>query len=212
MTAVKICGITRRQDARVAAESGARYIGAVMVAESPRNVDPDQALHFARGLAPDLVMVVADEGTSTIADWARRCSAKVVQLHGRETRERALEIAEAGPWAVWKAIRARTADQVWAAIEGYADAVQGIVVDGWHPSRVGGTGVRVRWDELPGLRDTMPADRLFVAAGGLEPESVGEVVSAVRPHVVDVSSGVERAPGEKDPEKVRRFIQAATVV
>lgn len=212
MTAVKICGITRRRDARVAAESGARYIGAVMYAASPRNVDPDRARHFARGLASQLVMVVADEPLSTAADWARRCSADVVQLHGRETPEQVLALAAAGPWDVWKAVRAQEPDQVWVAIERYRRVVQGVLVDGWHPSRIGGTGVRVGWDELPGLRDDMPPGVLLVAAGGLEPDTVGDVVTSVRPDVVDVSSGVERTPGQKDAEKVRRFIHAATAV
>jgi phosphoribosylanthranilate isomerase len=207
MTDVKICGITCREDAEVAAQAGARYIGAVMYAASPRNVDPQRARAFSAGLAPELVLVVADEPPDTVADWARRAGASVVQLHGDEAPETVEAVSAAGPWAVWKAVRARTPEHVRTAVRRY-DTVDAILVDGWHPERIGGTGVRVGWGDLAHLRAVMREGQRLVAAGGLTPENVAEVVRIARPDVVDVSSGVEGAPGRKDPDRIQAFVQA----
>ncbi len=208
MTDVKICGITCREDAEVAARWGARYLGAVMYAASPRNVDPERARAFSKGLEPELVLVVADESPETVADWARRAGASVVQLHGGESPEVLEAVADSGSWKVWKGIRAPTANQVRAAVGRYAEVADGILVDGWHPDRIGGTGVRVGWSDLSGLRDVMGEGQLLVAAGGLTAANVHEVVSIARPDVVDVSSGVERSPGRKDPARIEAFLRA----
>jgi phosphoribosylanthranilate isomerase len=208
MTDVKICGITRREDAVVADDAGARYIGAVMYAASPRNVDPERARELSGGLTADLVVVVADESVATVVERARRAEAAVVQLHGRETVQDARDIASEGHWEVWKGVRARTSAEVRATIREFTGAVSAVLVDGWHPTRIGGTGVRVRWDELPGVRDELPEGMRLVAAGGLSPDNVAEIVTQVRPHVVDVSSGVELRPGRKDPARVRAFVEA----
>jgi phosphoribosylanthranilate isomerase len=209
MTDVKICGITCREDAEVAARAGARYIGAVMYAASARNVDPQRARAFSAGLAPELVLVVADESPETVADWARRAGAAVVQLHGDESPQTAEAVADAGPWAVWKGVRARTPEQVRAAVRRF-DSVEAILVDGWHPERIGGTGARVGWRDLTDLSAVMREGQRLVAAGGLTPENVAQVVRIARPDVVDVSSGVERSPGRKDPERIRAFVRAVT--
>ena len=210
MSDVKICGITCREDAEVAAAAGARYIGAVMYAASPRNTDPDRAKAFSAELAPELVVVVADEPASTVVRLASRSNARVVQLHGAESPETAAVVRSGGPWDVWKAIRARSGEEVLETIRRFGTVVDGFVVDGWHPRLIGGTGVRVRWDELPGLAEELPAGARLIAAGGLTPENVANVVALARPHVVDVSSGVEREPGRKDPHKVRAFVRAVT--
>lgn len=208
MTDVKICGITCREDAEVAAAAGASYIGAVMYAASPRSTDADRAKAFSAGLAPDLVVVVADEPVSTVVRRALRSGARVVQLHGDESPETAAAVRSDGPWDVWKAVRARSREEVLETLRRFAAVVDGFVVDGWHPRLIGGTGVRVRWDELPGLTQGLPARARLIAAGGLTPENVADVVALVRPHVVDVSSGVEREPGRKDAEKVHAFVRA----
>jgi len=210
MTDVKICGITCREDAEVAAAAGARYIGAVMYAASPRNVHPDLAKAFSAELVPDLVVVVADEPASTVVRWASEAGARVVQLHGDESPETAAQVRGDGPWDVWKAVRARSSEEVLETIRRFAAVVDGFVVDGWHPRLIGGTGVRVRWDELPGLAPYLPEGVRLVAAGGLTPENVADVVTLARPHVVDVSSGVERKPGRKDAGKVHAFVRAVT--
>lgn len=206
-TDVKICGITNRGDAEVAAAAGARYIGAVMYAPSPRDVTPEAARDFAAGLSLELVIVVVDEVPDEVERRARTASAAVVQLHGAETPAVARRIRNAGPWKVWKAVRARDAATVLEAVDRFGDAVDGLLVDGWHPRRIGGTGVRVRWETLPRLRERWSGG-VLVAAGGLTPENVGDVLTAARPHVVDVSSGVERSPGRKDAGRIRAFVEA----
>ena len=206
-TDVKICGITCREDAEVAAKAGARYFGAVMYAASPRNVSAETARDFSADLDPDLVIVVADAAPDAVVSWARRSNAAVVQLHGDESPEVARQVRNAGDWQVWKAVRARDAATVYRAVERYGAVVDGFLVDGWHPDLIGGTGVRVGWDELTDLRERVGGGRQLVAAGGLTPENVGQVVSLARPHVVDVRSGVERVPGRKEPDRSRAVLR-----
>ncbi len=203
----KICGLTNRVDAELAAESGARYLGAVLYPPSPRAVDPPRARALSEGLTPDLVIVVADESPATVLSWARDAGANVIQLHGDETPGQARSIRNAGDWRVWKAVRARNKIAVFDAVARFAGVVDGLLVDGWHPERIGGTGVQAAWRDLSGLRERIDPG-LLVAAGGLTPENVGSVIRVARPHVVDVSSGVERSPGQKDAAKIQAFARA----
>jgi phosphoribosylanthranilate isomerase len=206
-TDFKICGLTNRADAQLAAESGAGYLGAVLYPPSPRAVDAATARALSEGLEPDLVIVVAEESPGTVLSWARDAGADVIQLHGTETPDQVEAIRNAGDWRVWKAVRARDETAVFDAVARFAGVVDGLLVDGWHPERIGGTGVQAAWRDLTGLRERIDPG-LLVAAGGLTPENVGSVIRLARPHVVDVSSGVERAPGRKDAAKIRAFAQA----
>lgn len=206
---VKICGITRRADAEVAADAGARYIGAVLVPGSPRKVLPELAGTFCAGLDVELVIVVADEATAEVVEWAGSSGASVVQLHGSEPPQVVRDVRNAGDWEVWKAVGARDVATVHRAVEAYGAVADAVLVDGWHPDRIGGTGVTVGWSELTDLRERLRGRGRLIAAGGLTPENVGPVVALARPHVVDVSSGVEQRPGHKDPERVRAFVRAA---
>jgi phosphoribosylanthranilate isomerase len=113
-----------------------------------------------------------------------------------------------GDWKIWKALRVRDPGGLAEAVAPWLGLVDGLLLDGWHPDLPGGAGVRFDWNRAAAFRSNLPGGLLFVAAGGLTPENVTEVLPLLRPDVVDVSSGVETAPGIKDPRAVRAFIQA----
>jgi phosphoribosylanthranilate isomerase len=198
MTRVKICGITSPDDALVAAEAGADAIGLIFWAASARAVDLETAKVIARALPPfvSVVGVFVDESPDHVRTVADAVGLSAVQLHGSEV------VADWArfPRPVLKAM----------PVEAYADspwqtARAAILVDAHDPVTVGGTGRTVDWDRA---RD-IAATRRLVLAGGLTPDNVAQAVAHVQPWGVDVASGVERAPGVKDHDKVRAFIAAA---
>jgi phosphoribosylanthranilate isomerase len=207
-TEVKFCGLTRPEDARVAVESGASYLG-VIFAGGPRMVDAARAREILAG-APARVKRVGVFGTQSVDEIARtaeEAGLDLVQLHADPDSTQV------------HAVRARTGRMVWGVlrIEGSAVparaeelfvAADAVVVDAKVPGALGGTGTRVDW---LGVRDAL-ADargrRALVLAGGLNPDVVGEAIAALAPRAVDVSSGVERAPGIKDHARMRAFMAA----
>jgi len=212
--AVKICGLRRPADVEAAAGAGARYAGLVL-AESPRRVAPGEAARLARlarsrGLEP--VGVFVDAGTDRVGDLAERLELAVVQLHGGEPPEACRDLRARGV-RVWKALRPRSREELGEGIERYRGHVDALLVEGWSPGRAGGTGSAFphRWlrERDPGRGGAAPGAARLVLAGGLTPENVAEAARRVRPDVVDVSSGVERAPGVKDPARIRAFVRAA---
>lgn len=209
---VKICGLTRRDDAILAVEAGAAYLGVVMVPDSPRAVSVADVRRIREGIDVPLVLVTADRDPEEVARDARALDAWGLQLHGDESPEDVARLRDAGAWKVWKAIRVRAAADLTEAIARFGELVDALHLDGWHPGRLGGTGVRFPWDEVARVRDRLPEGTSLVAAGGLNAENVARVVELLRPDVVDVSSGVEVRPGIKDPEKVRAFVRSATGV
>lgn len=204
--AVKICGLTRAEDARLAAEAGADYLGVVLVPETPRAVTPERGRDVVSGLEPPVVAVVADLEVARAAETAGVVGAQVIQLHGEESPLYLAELRTRGPWELWKALSVRGVEDVRRGLEAYAGVADGIVLDGWHPSRKGGTGVAFSWKDVSELRGSFPQGLRLVAAGGLDPGNVEEAIRVLEPHVVDVSSGVEEAPGVKSPERVKAFI------
>ncbi len=205
---VKICGLTRPEDARDAGEAGADLLGTVLIPGSSRYVEPAgaRAVRAAGGLP--LVAVVDAEDPLRTGEQARVANADVLQLHGSETPESVAVLRGMGKWKIWKAIRVRDPGALAEAVAPWVGLVDGLLLDGWHPDLPGGAGVRFDWNGVAEFRKGLPEDLLFVAAGGLTPENVAEVLPVLRPDVVDVSSGVEAAPGIKDPQAVRAFIQA----
>ena len=199
MTRVKICGVTRLADALHAARAGADAVGLNFFAGSPRCVSVDTAAAIAAALPEGVcrVGVFVDAGRDEIAAVAERVGLDAIQFHGAEPRDLC------GGWAR-KTIKAVRVDgpQALAAAADYP--VDYLLADAHVVGQVGGTGRRVPLEWLVGV----PSQRLILA-GGLTPESVAEAVRAVRPAAVDVASGVESAPGIKDPEKVERFIANA---
>jgi len=208
---VKICGLTRNADARDADESGADYLGIVLSAGFGRSVPTPEAAAVLRGTTARRVAVVVDEPVETIATLARTITASVIQLHGEESVELVKELRSLGDWTIWKAVRAASMDEVARAVEIYHGVVDGLLVEGWKEGVVGGAGVKVELDPAS-VRSAIPADLDFILAGGLGPGAVADAVARFLPDVVDVSSGVERAEGLKDPKLVTTFIRSARTV
>lgn len=204
---VKICGLTRNQDARRAEALGASYLGFILSDGFPRSVDREAAAAVVAGTTIARVAVVVDEGPDEAIRLAGRIDASVVQLHGDEDRRTVRAVQEGGGWTVWKAVRARTLDDVREVVDAVGDFVDGIVVEGWRRGVTGGGGVPVSLDP-DAVRDAIPTDVTFVLAGGLEPGSVAHAVARFRPHVVDVSSGIERTVGVKSADLVAAFLRA----
>jgi len=205
---VKICGLTRRVDAMDAVEAGADFLGVVLVPDTPRARTPKEARALLADTGVPSVIVVADLGPSEIREAAEMVGASIIQLHGEESPEVVMELHEAGPWKVWKALRVRGQADLMEGLARFGEVADGLLLDAWHPGRRGGTGVRFSWEEVAEVRTAVPPRLLLVAAGGLAPDNVREAVITLRPQVVDVSSGVEERPGIKDRIRVEAFIRS----
>ncbi|HMB67918.1 MAG TPA: phosphoribosylanthranilate isomerase [bacterium] len=197
-TWIKMCGITRLEDALAAVEAGADALGFVF-AESPRRVRSDVALAIIRKLPPTVMRfgVFVDESPAEIAEVLRAAEIDRIQLHGFEEPM----VQELAGTRVVKAFRARD-DSVLTEIEEWAAPF--FLLDTWHPAQPGGTGERFDWD----IARRAHKFGKFVLAGGLTPENVGQAINEVRPFGVDVSSGIEQSPGIKDPARIRAFVDA----
>jgi phosphoribosylanthranilate isomerase len=196
---LKICGITRMEDAQHAAEHGATALGFVLWPQSPRFVSDRKVAEIVATL-PDSVKTVGvfvNESPEGIALTMRRTGLNMVQLHGDEPNTYASRLA-------WPIVRSVTLDTLHRIVEAWP-AETTYLVDAADPERRGGTGQAVDWARAA----TLAQIRRTVLAGGLTPENVEEAIEAVRPYGVDVSSGVEDAPGLKNAKKVVRFLANA---
>lgn len=205
--AVKVCGLTRLQDAEVAVQAGAAYLGAILAPGYRRTVTASAAGVIFKSLQAQPVGVFVDQDGDSLLFAAESAGLHVVQLHGDETPELADRVRAAG-YGVWKAVRVRGADDVSAALRRYAGSVDALLLDGYDPAAAGGTGTRFHWTAIAARRSEWPDGLRLVAAGGLRPDNVAQAAAVLRPHAVDVSSGVESAPGIKDPAAVRAFVRA----
>jgi phosphoribosylanthranilate isomerase len=203
---VKFCGMMREGDAHAAVEMGARYVG-VVFAGGPRQVLPEPARRVLRPVQAPVqrVGVFGAVPAGEVLEIARHVGLDVLQLHGTAPGE--AERVRAGfagvIWRVARVAGAVTPEQ--AALFRDAD---GVVVDAWSPRALGGTGASFEWLAVAqSLRDARGRTPLIVA-GGLTPGNVGRAIDLLAPDVVDVSSGVESAPGEKDPALMRAFMEA----
>lgn len=206
---VKICGLTRREDAEAADAHGADFVGVVLSAGFGRSVDPTRARALIDGLTAVPVAVLVDEPADRAAAIADALGAGVVQLHGGELPEEVEALRALGGWKIWKVVRAATPSDVEHAVARYGSLVDGLLVEGRREGIVGGGGARLDPRTFGPLRRLLPPSLDLVVAGGLTPDTVAEAVDRFSPDVVDVSSGVEGAPGVKSPELIRRFIQEA---
>ncbi len=213
MTRVKICGITNLEDALVAARAGADFLGFVFYNQSPRFVPPGRAAEIVSALraelgprCPRLVGVFVDAPVEEVRAVLDTVGLDLAQLHGSEPPA---EVRALQPRA-FKAIRPQSRGEAEANLALYYDvvpqdeAVPQFLMDAYHPWQFGGTGI------MADLAVAMLIARRvrLLLAGGLTPETVGEVIRRVRPWGVDVSSGVERAKGVKDHARVRAFVEA----
>jgi phosphoribosylanthranilate isomerase len=208
-TKVKICGLKTETALEVALDGGADYVGLVFFPPSPRYVSPARAAAIAakaRGRAK-IVALLVDPDDALIADVMAAAAPDILQLHGQETRERVAEIRSRWGIPVMKAVAVETADDARAGLR-FASAADLILFDARAPeesSRPGGNGAPFDWRLLADVTGLAP----FVLSGGLTPDNVAEAIRITGATIVDVSSGVESRPGEKDPELIRRFLGAA---
>jgi phosphoribosylanthranilate isomerase len=207
MTKVKICGVTRPDDAAEAVAAGADFIGLNFWPSSKRYLPAEQApavAAAARGAgAALLVGVFVNASLAQIAAIAREIALDVIQLHGDESPADAVAVAQATGRAVWKAIAVGEARDLERLDAWPVDA---ILLDAPAVGR-GGAGKVFDWSLAREARRLHPARKL-VLAGGLGPHNVAAAIAAVAPWAVDVASGVESAPGIKDPAKVDAFVAA----
>ena len=207
-TKIKICGITRGVDAEFAEGAGADFVGVILAAGFGRTLDVSEAREVMKDVRRAVrVTVRVDDSYDQIMADAEVLGAGVVQLHGNEPPELAARIQEGGH-LVWKAVRVRSGGDLTTAVERFEGAVDGLLLDGWHATRVGGSGTSFPWGDVAPARAQIHEGMGLIAAGGLDPENVAEAIATLRPTVVDVSSGVEAGMGEKDPERIRAFVRA----
>jgi len=199
MVRVKICGITNLEDAMMAVEAGADALGFVFFQESPRNISPENAAAIIHCLPPfvQTVGLFVNEDAATVNAIADRCGLDLVQLHGDESPEYCSSVHR----RIIKAFRVRDASSL-DELPRYR--VAACLLDAWSSVARGGTGNTFNWD----IAAQAAAHQPVILAGGLQPDNVAEAIRAVKPYAVDVSSGVESAPGKKDAELVRRFIRS----
>jgi phosphoribosylanthranilate isomerase len=203
VTRVKVCGIRRPEDAALAVELGATALGFIFWPSSPRYVEPDRARAIVESLSRPVltVGVFVDQGVAHVSDVARSVKLDAVQLHGQERVEdyRALR-SEIG---MIKAVAVGENGSAEDAVSALPPDVI-VLLDAHDPVKRGGTGRTIDWTRAAAMSRT----RELILSGGLTADNVGKAVAAVRPYAVDVSSGVESAPGVKDPDKLRRFFDA----
>ena len=200
MTRVKVCGLTRAEDVRLAAELGAWAVGFVL-AESPRHVVPSRARDLAAAAGDALtVAVVTTQTPAWIAGAVATAKLGAVQLSGGADGPTVAEVRSAAAQAGVTPLVIAAADTADAALADF------ILLDARGPGSYGGTGRRLDWERLAADPAT-PAENL-VLAGGLKPATVAAAIAAVHPAAVDVSSGVEWVPGIKDAPRLRDFFAA----
>ena len=204
---IKICGITNLDDAIAAVNAGADMLGYNFYPKSKRYIAMKECVEIQDGLVErgmDVVSVgvFVNASYETIITTLEVCALNLVQLHGDESPE----LLEAlGEWA-FKAIRPQSEEEALRALEKYSqeDSAPALLVDAYHPSEYGGSGTVGDWS----LARALAAQAPILLAGGLTPDNVGEAVRQVRPWGVDVASGVEASPVEKDAAKMKTFVQA----
>ncbi len=210
---MKICGLTRREDAEQAEATGANYLG-VILAGGPRLLDlaTASAVLGARRPAVQRVAVFGDHPVDEIVSIADRLDLDVLQLHGDPSVEVLVDLHRRTSRALWPVLRVE-GTALPAHAEALARTTGALVLDAKVVGQLGGTGVTLDWSGLAEavalLRRAVPQLRL-VLAGGLRGDNVARAMALLEPDVVDVSSGVEYAPGLKDPSAIARFVSAVS--
>jgi phosphoribosylanthranilate isomerase len=206
---VKICGLSTRETLDVALGAGADMVGFVFFPPSPRHLSLEAARALgkqAKGKATKVALTV-DADDATLSNIVETLQPDLLQLHGKETIARLRDIKAKFGLPVMKVIAVETSADL-AVLPGFAGMADRILFDARAPkdaTRPGGLGAVFDWHVLEKLDLKLP----FMVSGGLNPDNVAEAIRVTRAGGVDVSSGVERAPGIKDPEMIRQFIRAA---
>jgi phosphoribosylanthranilate isomerase len=203
-TKIKICGITHLEDALLAVNLGADALGFIF-AQSPRRVDHQTARKIIASLPPFVhtVGVFLDEDQETVREIAALCRLDSIQLHGNESPEYCKTLG----LKVLKVIRVKNQKSI-ASMASYQRCTQGFLLDTYIKGLPGGTGKTFNWELARQAKKHGPV----ILSGGLSPDNVWEAIEKVRPYGVDVSSGVEKSPGIKDPDKLRVFFCNARMI
>jgi len=199
---IKICGITKTKDARACAELGAQLIGLNFYPQSPRYIKPSVGREIVESLPAETeaVGVFVDGNAEEIRETAKTARVRCVQLHGNFSPEIAHELA-----SEFRVIRVFSTDARFRPEDVSLFPDCDVLIDAHHPDLRGGTGRKCNW---PAARATLAFARFLILSGGLNTQNVGRAIAAVRPHAVDVCSGVERTPGVKDHRAVENFVAA----
>ena len=206
---VKFCGLTRREDAAYAVSLGTSYTG-VIFASGPRLLTEDRAAQVLSDVPSSVgrVGVFGDQSPEEIGRIARRLDLQAVQLHGEMSRERVDAVRRMVDAEVWPVIRVAGNVIPPTALEVIADS-DVLFLDSYVRGVQGGSGVALDWTALAAAIESVRIGKRLVLAGGLRPGNLSQAIAAIGPDVVDVSSGVESAPGIKDHTQMRMFRDAA---
>ncbi len=205
---IKICGLSTPDTLQAALRHGVTHIGFIHFAKSPRHLAVD-VLNGLASSVPDhigRVAVLVEPDDALVAALASSGAISALQLHGKETPQRAAEIAKRSGLEVWKAISVKHAADI-ASAAAYTGAVQRILFDAKTPDNAdlpGGMGMRFDWSLLAGYRGDLP----WALSGGLDADNVRDAVRQTGTPMVDASSGLESAPGVKDVDKIAAFCKA----
>lgn len=206
---VKICGITRADQAVAIAHLGATALGFICVPASPRYIAPTAIGVIVDALTEtllrpvEIIGVFADATLDTLEATVRIGKLNSIQLHGSESPERCQQVRQHLPGVTLiKALRVRGMDDLAQAAQ-YVDAVDGLLLDTYHPQLLGGTGKTLDWTSLRSFQPACP----WLLAGGLTPDNVAAALTQLTPDGIDLSSGVEISPGVKDLDRVKRLFE-----
>ena len=223
----KVCGVMTPRDAAVVGEAGADFMGVILSPGFGRSVASERALAIYEAAPARRVGVFVDAAADEVIRVAEALGLDVIQLSGSEPAKVVARIGAAGGWGVWKTVHAgapvaeaglpvaedavpvaQAAVPVAEAAVPYAAVADGILVDSGDSGRPGGTGRTYRWEGVGRQVRRAIGSATFIAAGGMNPRNAAAAVRALAPDVLDVSSGVEAAPGTKDPGRTRAFVRA----
>jgi len=202
---IKICGITQPEQGKVIATLGATALGFICVRASPRYVSPEQIQAVVEHLPEniDRIGVFVNTNVEEIYQTVTTCGLTGVQLHGDESPEFCHQLRFSLPNVeIIKALRVRSS-QALVQADAYTSWVDMLLLDAYHPQQLGGTGKTLDWSSLQQFQPRCP----WLLAGGLTPNNVLDALNQVQPNGIDLSSGVERAPGEKDLTKVAQLFE-----
>ncbi len=214
MLQVKICGITKVEQGVAIAQLGATALGYICVTKSPRYIPPEKIAPIAAAVGakyPEVQHfgVFANEGVADMVAIAHKANLTTLQLHGDETPalcqllRDALEMSDLSNVKIVKALRIRETAELDEARR-YESCIDALLLDAYHPDQLGGTGETLDWQALKNFSPLYP----WFLAGGLNPDNICSALSQLSPNGIDLSSGVERSPGDKDLDKVRNLFQA----
>jgi phosphoribosylanthranilate isomerase len=216
MTRVKICGLTREEDVDAVVDAGADAVGFISgIASSPRNLSISRAASLISRIPPFVTPVLVTSGQALVenSDVVKRIAPKAIQLYGGlfspETVRSTFHAYLLLPFPVRRQEEEGGGTEALAKAKEAARGYDALLTDTYQKGVEGGTGLTSDWNECEAIRKTI-APTPLILSGGLRPENVELAIATVAPYCVDVSSGVESAPGVKDPAKVRAFVSKAS--